>query len=350
MLRERSDCDARGPLDFDARQTQKIGDRLSMPDRRKSPGTQNASLMKNQLAHHSGNEVHHYLPIPDDVFHSGFYITSLGHSTIAPRSPYPPAQHPALYHFEWRDGRVLPEFALVLISAGGGTFESKETGEVVISPGMAMLLPPAMWHRYRPNPATGWTETWMQFNGEFAHLLLAQGFISPRQSVLHGPHLMEIVSKLCGLLANVHASPTSNTLLVSLQGLSVLGLALRIPEPATGTNDPLAKGADPVVSAALEYIWSRSHQVLSVTDVADAIGVTRRMLERRMIAVTGHTALDAIIDCRFSRAERLLRETDLPVKAVASLAGFGSLQNLRHVCLQRLGRAPGVYRDRHRPE
>jgi AraC-like DNA-binding protein len=308
------------------------------------------NLMKNHLAHLSSNEVHHYLPIPDDVFHSGFYITSLGHGTIAPHTPYPPARHPKLYHFEWHTGRVLPEFVLVLISAGGGTFESKETGEAAISPGMAMLLPPGMWHRYRPNPETGWTETWMQFNGEFAHLLLAEGMISRQQAVLHGEHLMEIEPKLRALLAKVHAAPAANTLLISLQGLSVLGLALPIQEAQVKPDNPRAETSDPVVSAALEYIWSRSHHVLSVVDVADSLGTTRRTLERRIMAATGHTALDAIIDCRFSRAERLLRETEIPIKAVASLAGFGSLQNLRHVCLQRLGCAPGLYRDRHRPQ
>jgi AraC-like DNA-binding protein len=333
-----------------ARYERKIGDRLSTSERGKSPLSRNENLMKNHLAHHSSNEVHHYLPIPDDVFHSGFYITSLGHSRIAPHTPYPPAQHPALYHFEWHAGRVLPEFVLVLISAGGGTFESKETGEAAISPGMAMLLSPGMWHRYRPNPETGWTETWMQFNGEFAHLLLAEGMISRQQSVLHGAHLMEIEPKLRALLANVHAAPAANTLLISLQGLGVLGLALPIQQTPSKPDDRHAEISDPVVCAALEYIWSRSHQVLSVVDVADALGTTRRTLERRLIAATGRTALDAIIDCRFSRAERLLRETEIPIKAVASLAGFGSLQNLRHVCLQRLGCAPGLYRDRHRPQ
>jgi transcriptional regulator GlxA family with amidase domain len=101
------------------------------------------------------------------------------------------------------------------------------------------------------------------------------------------------------------------------------------------------------VEAALDYIWTRSHNVLSVMEVAAALGVTRRTLERHMAAV-GRNVLGEIALCRFSRAERLLRETDLPIKAVVNLAGFGSMENLRQACVARLKASPGAYRKHHR--
>ena len=64
--------------------------------------------------------------------------------TIAPRQAYPPKGHPAVYHFDWRRGRVLPEFAMVFISAGHGEFESEETGHRQFSePTLLFLLPDA---------------------------------------------------------------------------------------------------------------------------------------------------------------------------------------------------------------
>ncbi len=110
-----------------------------------------------------GNHVRHYLPLSDEMFHCGFYVTSSGYSTISPGTPYPPVKHPTLYHFDWKEGRVLPEFSLMLITAGEGVFESEATGTVSLKPGLAAFLFPGIWHRYRPNMETGWTERWMQF-------------------------------------------------------------------------------------------------------------------------------------------------------------------------------------------
>ena len=68
---------------------------------------------------------YHYLPIADFIFHGGIYLTGAGHGVISPDTPYPPIRHPKLYHFDWHKGRVLPEFSLILITAGSGVFESK---------------------------------------------------------------------------------------------------------------------------------------------------------------------------------------------------------------------------------
>ena len=110
------------------------------------------------------NSFSSYLPISDEVFHGGIYVTSAGCQVVPPGATYPPVQHPSLYHFSWDEGRVLPDFGLVLICAGGGIFESKATGCIEIKADMGFILFPGVWHRYRPNPKTGWTEKWVQFN------------------------------------------------------------------------------------------------------------------------------------------------------------------------------------------
>jgi transcriptional regulator GlxA family with amidase domain len=63
-----------------------------------------------------------------------------------------------------------------------------------------------------------------------------------------------------------------------------------------------------------------------------------------MLAGRGHSVLDEIIQCRFSRAERLLRETSLPIKTIVNLAGFGSPENMRQVFLARVKYSPLDYR------
>jgi len=279
---------------------------------------------------------------------SELYLIGAGRQTILPGELYPPVPHstPVLYHFNWRDGRILPEFSIILIARGSGTFESRETGLIKIDEGTGMFLFPGVWHRYCPNPSTGWSEKWIQFSGTFPHRLVEQSIINPKSPVFR-PFAPRILNDtMDSLLARVHCDPSSNTPELSFHAMSVLTLALSDPLPGRAREDTVAR--DPIVEAALDHIWSCGDPVLSVEAVVKATGVVRRRLERRMRAARGHSVLDEIIHCRFSRAARLLRETELPIKTVVALAGFGSAENLRHVFLCRTKLSPSEYRRQAR--
>jgi transcriptional regulator GlxA family with amidase domain len=103
---------------------------------------------------------------------------------------------------------------------------------------------------------------------------------------------------------------------------------------------------DPVVQRALEIIWTHSPFPTSVSDIARQLPVTRRTLDRRFVEATGHSVLEEINACRLGRAKRLLTETDLPVKAVAHLAGFSSTERMRVLFVEREGVSPISYRKR----
>ncbi|MGC4014726.1 MAG: AraC family transcriptional regulator [Luteolibacter sp.] len=293
---------------------------------------------------------HHYLPIPDELLHSGMYVTSVGRSVVSPGQIYPVGRHPSLYHFSWEEGRTLPEFSLLFVAEGGGILETQETGRMSLKAGMVLIVFPGVWHRYQPDPRTGWFEKWVHFNGAFAHTLVEQKLVTPANPVLEPADPDAVGRSLDRLLDAVDKEPASNSLRLSLLAMGALGLALGtdpVPRPAVARRKK-SKGGDPMVEAAVDYVWTRSHKVLSVPDVAAELGVTRRTLERRMMAATGHSVLDEIIRCRFSRAERLLRETDLPVRTVVDLAGFGSTENIRQVFVKKVGMSPATYRARYR--
>lgn len=54
--------------------------------------------------------------------------------------------------------------------------------------------------------------------------------------------------------------------------------------------------------------------------------------------------LAEITTCRLSRAKRLLGETQLPIKSVAYLAGFGSEERMRVAFVQTAKLSPSAYR------
>ena len=296
------------------------------------------------------SDFHHYLPVNDDAMNWGAYLTSAGCTTMAPRQSYPPKGHPPAYHFDWRRGRVLPEFAMVFVSDGQGEFESEETGRKQFDEPTLLFLFPGVWHRYRPIADVGWRERWICFSGEIAHRLASLGLISPASAVLPVNDATTLVRQFDALLEQVDANPVQNSILLSLHGLGLIADALQCASLATGVNAAAPVGdeqglEDPITRQAMEIIWTHSHRPISVSDIAKQLPVTRRTLDRRFTASTGRSVLDEINACRVSRAKRLLVETTLPIKTVSYLAGFSSVERMRVLFVEQEGASPSVYRQ-----
>ncbi|HBO43912.1 MAG TPA: AraC family transcriptional regulator [Planctomycetaceae bacterium] len=305
-------------------------------------------------------EFYHYLPVNDDAMDWGLYVTGAGRGRIPARQSYPPPGHPSLYQFDWRRGRTLPEFQIILITAGKGVFESEPTGRRTIEPDTLILLFPGVWHRYRPDPATGWQERWISLNGEIIHRLVDQQLVRPAEAVCRPSDMSQIAQRFDLLLDRIHGRPAENTIQLSLRATDLIAEVIEqaggpgpqtagVPE-AYGLQPPASPCPrqstveDPLVAQALDLIWTHSHRPLSVSHLVAHLPVTRRTLERRFALERGHSILDEINQCRAGRARRLLRETDLPIKTVAYLAGFTSQERMRITFRHQDECSPAEYR------
>ena len=296
---------------------------------------------------------YHYLPIADHDMELGLYVTGCGHGVIHPGQDYPPEEHPRIYQFSWNAGRELPEFQIILITDGEGEFESKATGTVEINCDTLLLLFPGVWHRYRPLRSTGWTERWISVHGEFMHRLYSAQSICPSRATLALEDRETMVNLFDRALDRVHDNPVHHTPLLSISALEILATAIDLTRKSDDSSavHSTTQGEeidDPLVSRALDLIWTRSHRPLSVDQLVSQLPTTRRTLERRLQAVLGCSILDEINRCRLIRAKRLLTETNLPVKSVAYLAGFSSHERLRRLMVNREECPPGEYRNRTR--
>ncbi|PZS33571.1 MAG: AraC family transcriptional regulator [Pseudonocardiales bacterium] len=92
--------------------------------------------------------------------------------------------------------------------------------------------------------------------------------------------------------------------------------------------------------------WARGHLDvdLSVDTLAARAAMSPRSFARHFRAATGTTPHAWVLSQRMARAEELLEAGDLPIEAVARLAGFGTAAALRlHFSRQR-GVPPAAYR------
>lgn len=301
-------------------------------------------------------EFYHYLPVGDDAMDWGLYITGAGRGRIPARRSYPPPGHPCLYQFDWRRGRTLPEFQIILVTDGKGTFESEATGRRAIEPDSLVLLFPGVWHRYRPDSATGWRERWISLNGQIVHRLMDQQLVRPSEAVSQSSDVSQIARRFDALLDRIRNKPVENTIQLSLRAMDLLA---EVIEQASDSPSQVKSGSgpsacphgnveDPLVAQTLDLIWTHSHRPLSVSHLASYLPVTRRTLERRFALARHHSILEEINLCRAGRAKRLLSETDLPVKTVAYLAGFTSQERMRIAFRVQDRCSPAEYRRRIR--
>lgn len=141
------------------------------------------------------------------------------------------------------------------------------------------------------------------------------------------------------LLAPYHSSrlPTSVTLSEERTWLYYAGLS---DYPHYDAYRVIA----PAAASALRFIREHACQPITAEDVAAHLAVSRSTLDRCLHAAVGHSATAAIMQARLASVKSDLAETDLSLQAIASRAGFASVQHLANLFRERVGMTAGRYR------
>ena len=101
---------------------------------------------------------------------------------------------------------------------------------------------------------------------------------------------------------------------------------------------------EPVVTRAMQYIASHVRDPITVDDVADAVGVSRRTLENRFNSHLSRSVASEMRRVRIEHAKRLLAGRELSIAGIARVAGFSSNAQMSRVFQRELGVTPREYR------
>jgi transcriptional regulator GlxA family with amidase domain len=102
----------------------------------------------------------------------------------------------------------------------------------------------------------------------------------------------------------------------------------------------------PPIQTVQALVRDRPTDDLSVGALARHAGMSERTLSRVFRTETGMTVNAFVEAVRIDLARRLLEDSDLPLKTIAGLSGFGSTHAMRRAFLHRLGVTPTDYRSR----
>jgi len=103
---------------------------------------------------------------------------------------------------------------------------------------------------------------------------------------------------------------------------------------------------DQEVAKALRFIHQHSNEAIQVSDVADIVTVSRRVLECRFREVLNRSVHDEIRRARVERASRMLVATDLTVSQIVLRLGYPSDKHTTRQFRKEKGMTPLQYRKK----
>src|SRR3984957_5506353 len=288
--------------------------------------------------------IYRYFPISRRDRNWGLYVTTVGDSRIAPRTIYPPSGHPKGYAFDWQHGRVLEGFALVYISSGRGKFESRLTSPAIVEPGHALLLFPEVWHRYTPDPETGWHEHWIGFDGKIPRRWLRHKFFTPKNPVLKMNAEDTVLATFSRMMQSIRANRPALQQILAGATDNLMGLiySAQQAQPAHGPQNTNA------IESAIARIQKEYAQDLNMKLLARELGVSYSWFRHTFTAHTGLSPHQYLLEFRLVRARNLLAESEFSIKEIATQTGFEDEFYFSRLFRQKLNLTPSQWRRRNR--
>jgi len=282
----------------------------------------------------------HYILPTATAAHWGITVTGGGVFHARAGDPYPPAGHPSDHYFNWRNGRVLGAFQIVYIAQGAGEFETQATGRVSVATGTALLLFPGVWHRYRPESATGWTEKWIELSGPIPGRLTRAKVFTPMGAVTAVTRPVDCEARFDAIHKLLLTQPAGFESELSTHALGVLSL-LRQGQPGRVEDKPVAVA----VAKAKHWMEDGSNETLSIPELAEKLGVAYSYFRREFRQRTGFSPQQYQLRMRLQRAQRLLGSTDQSIKQIADRLGFSSPYHLSTAFKAQFGSSPAHWRQ-----
>ena len=283
-----------------------------------------------------------YLPrLPDEAIW-GMDIKDYGESHIRAGQPYPPAGHPDAYTFNWEKGRSLAEYQIILITRGRGVYENRTAGRRPVKAGDLLLVFPGEWHRYRPEPQTGWDELWVGFSGDYLTALMDH-FFTPARPVMPLADSRWLRGKLRRLIALLQQTPAPAA---DQWGVKLLEVLAHVRGQTRLNHRSELSRWDRIRQEILQQAAGK----LDWRKLARRHGLSYPTFRREFQRVTGHSPLEYQIQIRMNRAVDLLRRTSLPVKEIAGQLGYQNVYFFTRQFKHKTGQTPTACRAMKKEE
>lgn len=273
----------------------------------------------------------------------GLYLTVAGYAQILPSDVYPPQIHPSGYYFTWDKGRVLQEFQINYITEGSGIFETSEDQFQVV-PGSMFILRPGMWHRYKPDPNTGWNEHYIGFNGDFCTNLFQEGFFQVGKPVIYVGFQESLLNLFFEIIQSVKEEKTGHQQVSASNTILLLSKILSV----TRNQEFAGKSIERIIRKACLYFRENLNTNVNIEKLACDLNVGYSYFRQMFRKYTGISPTQYHLSLRIQRAKDLLVSSDLSFKEIAIELGFESYFYFSRIFKDKTGQSPMEFKNEKR--
>lgn len=270
----------------------------------------------------------------------GITVLDVGHYIHKAKVDYPDQHHPAEYIFDWSEGRILKEYQLVYIAAGKGIFEAESIGEVEVNPGTLFFLYPNIWHRFKPNFDTGWTEYWVGFEGHYANHLMNQACFNPEKPLLHMGFNAPFIDIFIQLIDTIKFNAPGSKQLAACLTIQLLGLvyASALLKAQSGNRKTQ------LINNIKFSIHENLNSAISPEELAGNHHVSYAWFRKAFKEIIGQSPGQYQLNLKIQKACRMLHDTDLSISEIARLNGFESEYYFSRIFKNKMSMSPSNYR------
>lgn len=284
-----------------------------------------------------------YLPTDQQAQKWGWRLIDAGRQKVFPGADYPGPGHPVSYLFDKTGRRTLDEFQLVFITSGSGVFESRSVPETAIRAGTALLLFPGEWHRYRPDPETGWAEYWIGFSGSEAKRIMDTFFQkrSPVLSVRHPEVLIGHFEQILEWLRRPGTSGKEQILASHVPlALALVRTDLQNPIPTPGSGESF-------VNMAKTFMLEQMDKRADLQKLARDLGISYSKFRFAFKEQTGYPPRQYENRIKLNRARDLIAREGRSVSEAASDLGYSSVYYFSRAYKKHFGHSPSNWQRAH---
>lgn len=272
----------------------------------------------------------------------GLYLTVVGYAQIQPSLVYPPRMHPSGYFFTWEKGRVLQEYQINYITEGSGIFETAD-GQFPVVPGSMLILRPGMWHRYKPDPNTGWNEHYIGFNGDSCAQLFREGFFQSSKPVMYVGFQENLLKLFFEIIQLVKDEKTGHQQVCAANTILMLSKILSVVR----NQEFAGKSIERKIRKACLYFRDNLNTNVNIEKLASEMNVGYSYFRQMFRKYTGISPTQYHLSLRIQKAKDLLVSTDYSFKEIAIDLGFESYFYFSRIFKDKTGKSPMEFRKEH---
>ncbi len=284
-----------------------------------------------------------YLNISDDDDFWGLYVIGAGSADIPAHTVYPPTKHPANYMFNWKNGRTLPNFAILYITKGEGIFETKEIRKKIIKEGTIVFLYPNVWHRYRPNENTGWKEYWICFNGEQPRKFLDKNILQKNKPLVEiglNETIVNLFNQILEYLENEQIGFRELMASLTYQIIAQINSCKRRRQFG-------GKEIEKVILKAKIYLAENISYQVNFKELAQNLGVGYSWFRKMFQHYTQLPPSQYFQLLKLNKAKTLLIGTEMQIGEISDVLGFESQFYFSKFFKKRTGISPTAWRQQY---